>query len=144
VSCCAVALFLATACGRDEDEGVPSACRQGEQAVRAALRAAPEKVRIDGTPLSACLVDGSDEGELRAVGTALLESAADLTVAAAERPEGPAAVQLGYLIGAVRRAASATEGTNSELVRRLDQEVVALGPPSEAFERGRRAGLEGG
>lgn len=109
-----------------------------------ALEAAPDPVRIDGTPLSACLVDGSDGGELRDVGAALVETAADLAAAAAVRPEGPAATQLGYLMGAVRRGASSAAGTNSELVRRLDQELLMLDRPSREFERGRRAGLQGG
>ena len=139
-----MALAAPVGCGRDDDEGLAAACREGERAVRSALRAAPGEVRLDGTPLSACLEDGSDSAELQAVGAALLEAAADLSAAAAARPDGAEATQLGYLMGAVRRGASATEGTNSELVRRLEQEALVLDPPSEAFLRGQRAGRAGG
>ena len=111
---------------------------------RGALRPASRPGRREDATISACLEDGSDSDELQAVGAALLASTADLSAAAAERPDGPEATQLGYLIGAVRRSASSSEGTSSELVRRLEQELLALGQPSEAFRRGERAGREGG
>ena len=112
--------------------------------MREALRTAPASVRIDGTPLSACLGDESDSGELRDVGTAYLGTAASLSAIAAKDPNGPEATQLGYLIGAVRRSDSAQQGVNYEMVRRLEQELLPVNTGSAAFRRGERAGRRGG
>ncbi len=120
-------LALALAGCSTEEEVLPSACREGEAAVREALRAAPGEVRIDGTPLSACFGTESDSGELRDVGAAYLDTAAALSSAAAREPNGREATQLGYLIGAVRRSDSAEQGVNYEMVRRLEQELAAGG-----------------
>ena len=140
-----LALIALAGCGREEETHLPAACRQGEQAVRAALRSAPQEVRLGGTtPLSSCLDETSDSGDLREVGAALLESAAGLSAAAAERPNGPEATQLGYLIGATRRRAAPDEGVNGEMARRLEQELLRVDTGSEAFRRGLSAGRAGG
>jgi hypothetical protein len=131
-------------CDREERGGVPPACREGQQAVREALRAAPGEVRVDGTPLSACLADESNAAELRDVGTAFIGVAAGLAPVAAERPSSPEATQLGYLLGATRRGVRTHAGVNSELVRRLEQETLTVRTRSEAFRRGERAGRRGG
>ncbi len=136
--------LVPAACAKEERSGVPPACRQGEQAVREALKAAPAEVRLDGTPLSACLADESDAAELADVGTGFVNVAADLAATAAERPESDEAAQLGYLLGATRRGVREHEGVNAELVRRLDQEALALRRRSAAFRAGERAGLRGG
>lgn len=140
---CLVALAC-TGCAREERSGVPPECRQGEQAVRDALRAAPGEVRLEGTPLSACLADESDAAELADVGTAFVSVAADLSTTAAERPESDEAIQLGYLLGAAERGVREYRGVNSELVRRLEQETLVLRRRSDAFRAGERAGLRGG
>lgn len=113
-------------------------------AVRDALRDAPGDVRLDGTPLSACLADESDAAELADVGTAFVSVAAELAAAAARDPEGDEAIQLGYLMGATQRGVKGYRGVNAELVRRLEQETLILRGRSEAFRRGERAGLRGG
>ena len=138
-----VALCIA-GCSREGREVLPAACREGGNAVREALRAAPAAVRIDGTSLSACLGDESDSGELRDVGSAYLDTAASLSSIAARDPSSPEATQLGYLIGAVRRSESADQGVNYEMVRRLEQELLRVDTGSEAFRRGERAGRRGG
>ena len=138
-------LMALAGCGREEEARLPAACFQGEQAVREALRSAPQVVRLDGTtPLSSCLDETSDSGELREVGTALLDSAAGLSAAAAEQPNGPEATQLGYLIGATRRRAVPDEGVNGEMARRLEQELLRVETGSEALRRGLSAGRAGG
>jgi hypothetical protein len=54
-----------------------------------------------------------------------------------------AALELGYLIGAVRKGARTTNGIHAEIVRRLEQ-VTGLDGPSPrrraAYGRGLRAG----
>lgn len=112
--------------------------------MREALREAPGEVRLDGTPLSACLADESDAAELADVGSAFVNTAADLAAAADERPEGEEATQLGYLLGATLRGVREHRGVNDELVRRIEAETAAIRGRSQAFGRGRRAGLRRG
>jgi hypothetical protein len=110
--------------------------------VRAALERAPQQVSLRGIPLSACLDPRSDGSELQAVGTSFVGAAADLADPAARRPESEAATQLGYLIGAVRRGAGRPDfqGVNTELVRRVEQELTRVDPGSRALQRGLEAG----
>jgi len=131
-------------CAKEERGGVPPACRQGEQVVRDALRTAPGDVRLDGTPLSACLADESDAAELADVGTAFVNAAAELAETAAQDPGGDEATQLGYLLGATRRGVKEYRGVNAELVRRLEQETLTVRRSSDAFRAGQQAGLRGG
>lgn len=140
----AVALLLfALALGGCSNEGpttVPVECKAGPQAVRSALASAPEPVTLDGVPLSGCLTRASDAGDLQAVGAAYVEVAAELATDARRDPEGPAAEQLGYLTGAVRRGAATTQGIHEELRRRLEQELSIVDTGSAAFQEGERAG----
>ena len=57
------------------------------------------------------------------------------------------ALQLGFLVGAVRRGANKTNGVQLELVRRLDQ-VAGVGGPTgprrAAYRRGMAAGEDHG
>jgi hypothetical protein len=141
LAACAAVL---AACGGGGDEDVPEACTQGEDAVLAALRSAPGEVRLDGVALSECLAEDSEGDEVQRVGSGLLESAAALASRARRDPEGRAALELGYLIGAARRGASGTQGIYSELLRRLDQEADTVDTGSVAYRRGERAGREKG
>jgi hypothetical protein len=137
IAACVVAL---AACGDGGEEDVPAACTEGEDAIRAALRSAPGAARLDGDPLSECFAEDSDGGDLQRVGTGFLEAAAGLAASARRDPEGREALQLGYLVGAARRGASATQGIHTELLRRLEQEASTVGTRSRAFRRGERAG----
>jgi len=147
----AVGLFVmatvALGCApQDGDEPLPFACGMGPEAVRDALGAAPRPVRIDGTPLSACLDPTSDGTDLQAVGTSLVGAASELAGRAQRRPEGAAAMRLGYLVGAVQRGAGRAnaQGINSELVRRIEQELALVDPGSRAVREGLRAGRSTG
>lgn len=134
-----LAALLPAGCS-DEAKVVPTACRQGPDAVRSALRAAPMPVRIDGTPLSECIKDTSGGGALQEVGEAYVTTAAGLADAAERDPDGQAAVQLGYLMGAFARSAAGSQGVGYELGRRMRSELVRVNTGSGAFRRGRRAG----
>lgn len=125
-------------------ETLPVACKSGPKAVKLALRDAPGEVTIDGTPLSGCLPRAGDAADLQAVGAAYIDVAADLAPRARADPDGPEAEQLGYLTGAVRRGAARTQGIHDELLRRLEQELVAVDTSSEAFQEGERAGRASG
>jgi hypothetical protein len=137
------AALIMGSCGGDEDP-VPDACTEGPAAVRAALRAAPGEVRLDGAPLSHCLNEGASAGELQAVGVSFLGAAARLAPAARREPGGRATLELGYLVGAAHRSGGATQGVHDELLRRLDQELAGVDTRSGAFRRGERAGSSGG
>jgi hypothetical protein len=137
---CVVVVGLAAAgCGDDEVRPA-AACTEGPGSVLAALRAAPGPVRLGGKPLSRCLTDGSNADDVQRVGSAWVAAAGTLADRADRRPEGPAALRLGYLVGSARRGAAGTPGIHSELVRRLEQETAPLRGRSKALDRGRRAG----
>lgn len=84
--------------------------------------------------------EATGSGELNDIGLGYLDAAVQLARGGERRPEGPEALRLGYLVGAVHRGASADMGPASELVRRLDSEATRVDARSEAFRRGRRAG----
>jgi len=137
------ALALAAGCG-EQSADLPAACRQGQQAVVAALASAPGRVRIDGVSISGCMTDGADAGDLQELGAAVNGAAAGLAEVAAERPDSAEAVRLGYLTGALKRGSEQTQGLHSELVRRVDQELLQVDRTGAAFRRGERAGREHG
>lgn len=148
----AAALVLLAGCGKGT-ETTPDACFEGAPAYEKALAAAPGEVRVGGeSPISECLTRNQEGGELAQVGEALVEAATRLDAEARRDPGGQANVELGYLLGAVKRGAEETEGIHSELLRRL--EVAARfdpgdGPPlppefRAAYRRGFDAGRESG
>ncbi|CAA9523196.1 MAG: hypothetical protein AVDCRST_MAG45-2637 [uncultured Solirubrobacterales bacterium] len=124
------------------DRPLPIACQSGQEALQAALRAAPRPVRLEGVRLSACFDPQSDAAELQSVGISFVGAAAALAERARERPESDAATQLGYLVGAMRRGAGSEneQGINTELVRRVEQELTLVDPDSRALRAGMRAG----
>ncbi len=99
----------------------------------------------DGSRLSVCVQRARDAGDLEQVGSVYI-AAAEALAQQLPRSE-PAALRLGYLIGAAERGGARSEGVAAELVRRLEQ-VPGVGgaPPSRAsaFQRGRSAGLADG
>ncbi len=136
--------LVPSGCSEDDDDGVPLSCRQGSTALSEALREAPGRVTLGGTPLSACIKDTAGGGELRDVGQAYVYVAARLADAAAEDPDGAAAVQLGYLMGAFERGRVGAQGVGHELARRMRSELLRVDVSSPAFKRGERAGRQHG
>ena len=131
-------LLALCACG--EDDRLPAACDTDPAAVTRALAAAPAEVRLDGVPLSRCMTSDAGAAEVQQVGALLLPAAQRLADSASRDPRGPAAVRLGYLVGAVRRGAERSPGLHAELVRRVEQELGRVDTHSEAFRTGERAG----
>ena len=142
-----VAGLVLAGCGSDDPE-TPVACLADADAYLAALESAPGEVRLDGTtPISECIVDGQAGGELAQVGAPLVAAATELNRRALEDPGREAAVQLGYLVGAVQEAASTTGGIHRDLVIRLDAAARfsgADGPFPASFERAFGAGYAAG
>ena len=140
----AVAL-AAAGCG-DEDRPLPAACTSGPGPSVRALGTAPGPVRLAGeTKLSSCVERARSDADIQTVGTVLTRTA-DVLAGAMDRSD-EAALQLGYLIGAVRKGARHTNGIHQELVRRVEQAIGLDGPPAPrraAFDRGLAAGERSG
>ena len=141
VTAAALAAAIAAGCGSHPAPLSP-ACGQGADAILRALANAPGPVRLaDGTRLSECVTHAYDDGELQSLGFALTPAPDRL----AARATPAAALELGYLIGAVRRGASRTNGIHLELVRRLEGTATFDDPRLlEAARRGIAAGESGG
>jgi hypothetical protein len=146
------AALLAGCGGGAKDEDQPVACREGVGVYLEALRAAPGEVILAGeTPISGCLRSGAEEGELADLGEAALAAATKLNAQARGEPGGPAALQLGYLLGAITRGSADTEGVDAELLRRLTV-AARFAPDREplsqrflaAYEKGFVAGRDHG
>jgi hypothetical protein len=140
-----IAIALA-GCG-SADESTPVACLEGAGAYQRALKTAPDEVLLeDETLISECLIRNQSGGDLTRVGEALIETATALNAEARE-DSAAAAVQLGYLLGAVQRGGEESEGIHSDLVRRLT--VAARYAPGKdplppAFYREYRSGYAAG
>lgn len=139
--------LVASGCGNGQDSSTPVACLEGTEVYIRALNAAPGEATLDGeTPISDCLAERQEGGDLANVGEALVETATRLNAEAREEPGGPANVRLGYLLGAVERGAEETEGIHTDLLRRLT--VAARYSPRPplpaAFQRAYREGFEAG
>lgn len=132
---------LVAGCG-SEPEQLPPACGAGPDEVTAALAKAPGAVALtDGTLLSDCVAKATDDADLQMVGLALTPAADRLATHGDER----SALRLGFLVGAVRRGASTSNGVSLELVRRMESRVRYDDPALlEAAERGARAGEDHG
>lgn len=140
------ATLLLGACGRTSDPKLPPACIEGPRAILSALAAAPGPVRLhDGTRLSTCVADARADADLQNLGVVLTQAASTL---ASELPRSdPAAVQLGYLVGATRRGAAHSSGIHETLQRRIEQTTGIDGPPAHrraAYRRGLAAGSRTG
>jgi hypothetical protein len=132
----ALGAILLAGCGSDREDEAPDACLATSRAYLGALEAAPGEVRLAGsTPISACLVPEQSGGQLATIGREMVVAATKLNAEARRDPGGPAAVQLGYLIGAVSQGADAI---HTDLVRRLNSSAhfsAAGGSPPAGFER---------
>jgi hypothetical protein len=136
----AVAL-VAAGCG-DDDRPLPAACASGPGPTVRALASAPGPVRLaGGTKLSSCVERARSDADIQTVGSVLTRTADSLAGAMGRSDQ--AALQLGYLIGAVRKGARHTSGIHEELVRRVEQAIGVGGAPARrraAFDRGLAAG----
>ena len=146
------AMRLSAGCGASRTEpSTPVACLEGRTAYIRALKGAPGPVRLGGeTPISECLVENQEGGDLANVGEDMVLAATTLNMQGRTGSK-QAAVALGYLVGAAERGADRTEGIHSDLVRRLT--VAAQYSPDvkpitaaflTAYERGFDAGRSKG
>lgn len=119
IALASAACLVGASCGETSDS-TPVACLEGSAAYVEALNAAPGAAQLAGnTPISDCLAENQQAGDLATVGTAMLGAATRLNGEARAEPGGAANLQLGYLLGAAQRGADGTNGIHAELVRRL-------------------------
>jgi hypothetical protein len=123
-------------CGSNDEDTAPAACLASPAGYLTALERAPAAVRLPGdVPISDCLVPNQTGGQLASVGRSMVVAATRLNVAARRDPAGPAALQLGYLIGAVSKGA---DTIHVDLVRRLNSAAhfsASGGTQPASFER---------
>jgi len=117
----AIAFVLAVLAGcGSTDDSTPAACLEGDGVYLAALQDAPGPVTLPGgAPISSCLAENQQSGELATVGASMIEASTKLNAEARDDPGGPAGLRLGYLLGAAQRGAKRTDGIHAELLRRL-------------------------
>jgi len=146
---CVFLALVAVGCSRSSgSESAPSACTDGSPSarvasLRSALAHAPAPVRLgDGTSISDCLAHDADSGDLQNVGSMLITVTQQLADSGARDPQ--TLVELGYLAGAVHRGAARAQGVDTEIERRIAQELGAINTRAPAFARGERAGRAGG
>ncbi|HKH22613.1 MAG TPA: hypothetical protein VKA88_03250 [Solirubrobacterales bacterium] len=145
----ALAAGTIAGCGSEPDDAAPAACLATNAGYLHALERAPGQVRLGGTtPIADCLVPDQDGGQLASIGQEMIVAATKLNGEARRDPGGAAAVQLGYLIGAVSKGADAI---HTDLVRRLNSAArfseTGGALPAEferAFGRGYAAGRSSG
>jgi hypothetical protein len=142
----AVCVLALAGCSNGPDP-VPAACSGTSATVLAALRRAPGAVTLaDGTPLSRCVRLARTDSDLQSLGFVLTRAGDALHARANADPA--AALQLGYLVGAVRSGAAASS-IASQLARHVAQ-LASLAPGPRAAEtgaalqRGLRAGGRSG
>jgi hypothetical protein len=119
------------------------ACLDGN--LSKALARAPGEVRLDtGTKLSDCFNRAADPAEIQQVGAVFVATAERLAARTRAKPHSAAALQLGYLIGAVRHGAGHTQGIHYETQRRIEQELIGVNTRAPEFVTGERAGERSG
>jgi hypothetical protein len=141
----ATATALIVGCGNSQDDQAPGVCLVGNEAYLKALEKAPEPVLLGSTtPISECLVPQQSQGQLASIGEQMIVAATKLNNEARRDPAGPAAVELGYLLGAVSKGA---DPIHTDLVRRLNSSAhfsETGGALPASFERGFGRGYEAG
>jgi hypothetical protein len=139
------AALAAGGCGNDE-RPLPAACATDVPPIARALARAPAPVKLDGgTSLSTCVERARSDADIQTVGSVFTRTADELA-GRVDRSDA-AALQLGYLIAAVRKGARHTSGIHEELVRRVEQTTGLDGAPRArraAFDRGLAAGERSG
>ena len=144
----AMLLLVLAGCSKQEREAVPAGCFGEPAELMSALRQAPGAVALqDGTRLSRCVSTARTDGDLQSLGV----SFGRLADALRNRIEtdASAALQLGYLAGAVRAGARRAPGARADQLARRIQQLAQLGPEAPpaaatALARGQRAGEERG
>lgn len=141
--------LLLTACGETETE-TPIGCMVPAASFASSLRQAPGEVLLDAeVPISGCLVKNQNDADLFNFGKTAVKVATETSAGISEPgPDGvKAAIDAGYLLGAIEKGAEESEGIHSTLVERVRSAATnGLNGASEFkrshFEAGREAGRD--
>ncbi len=124
---------------------MPSECLENATTVTKALKAAPGDVRLRGrTKISDCFQNAASSADVQNLGAIFIEATHQTAERVRRQPHSKAAVELGYLIGAVRRGAHTDGGVHYESERRVEQELTGLPIGTPEFRRGLEAGRRAG
>lgn len=143
--------LLVGACGETETD-TPAGCFVSAASFASSLRQAPGEVLLDAeVPISGCLVKNQKEADLQEFGLTAIKVATRTSAQIADPgPDGiKAAIDAGYLVGAIEKGAEESEGIHSTLVDRITSAASnGLDGASEFkkshFEAGREAGRDVG
>lgn len=145
-----VALFLQVlavlliGCANTDVVAAPE-CLDGPDAITRALERAPGEVRLAGrTRLSDCFEQAANEADVQSMGIYFLTATQRLADEVRAAPRSDAAVQLGYLLAAVRRGARTDTGVHYETTRRIELELEGVPTDTPEFRRGLEAGRRSG
>jgi hypothetical protein len=132
-------------CG-EREATLADACTDPPATVVTALASAPRDVALEGgVKLSECVSRATEAAQLQNVGSIL--STAGSALVRRARTDARAAVQLGYLVGAVEKGATGTGGFQDELVFRMRsflEDGAVRGTNEARTAAGRRAGRAAG
>jgi hypothetical protein len=145
--CLATALaagVLLAGCG-NRDVVVPPECMQGPASLRAALRSAPGPVLLGGRArIRDCFKQAAPSADVQNLGSIFIETADGLGDRVRRAPRSHAAVELGYLMGAVRRGARTDSGIHYQSEQRIEQSLVGVPLDTPEYRRGLAAGKRSG
>jgi hypothetical protein len=119
-------------------------CTESVAAVRTALAQAPGDVKLRSqTRISDCFKHAAGSADVQTLGAIVIETAQDLSDQVRAAPHSHAAVELGFLVGAVHRGIPA-DGVHYETGRRVDQALIGVPVGTPEYRRGLQAGLRSG
>jgi hypothetical protein len=125
----AVLLVLLAGCG-NHDVAVAPECTESVAVTKAAV------ARL--APLGHCFQHAASSADVQTLGANVIETTHQLADKVRKAPHSRAAVELGYLVGVVRKNAT---GVHYETGRRVDQELIGVPIRTAEFRRGLAAGL---
>jgi hypothetical protein len=124
---------------------VPVECLAGPAAVHSALARAPREVRLGGrVPISHCFQGAASAADVQNLGAIVITATQETADRVRSAPRSHAAVELGYLVGAIRRGAGPGFGIHYEAERRVEQELHGVPTRTPEFRRGLAAGRRAG
>ena len=125
----AVLLVFLAGCG-NADVTVAPECTDSPAAMRAQV------ARM--APLGHCFQHAAGSADVQALGANVIETTQQLADQVRKAPHSHAAVELGYLVGVVRKDAT---GVHYETGRRVEQELIGVPTNTPEFHRGLVKGL---
>src|SRR5690348_2169434 len=89
-------------------------------------------------PIAECFKHAAGPADVQSVGAIVIETAHELADEVRRAPHAHAAVELGYLVGVVRKNA---QGVHYETGRRVEQELIGIPTDTPQFRAGLARGL---